>query len=416
MQIVGVISEYNPFHYGHLYHLNKIKSDLITDGIICVMSGNFVQRGEPAIFNKWARTEMALGGGVDLVVELPTCFATSTAEIFAESAIRLLNSMQIVQTISFGMEHLAKKELLLIGKLLATEPDLYKKTLKTELKNGKSFPEAREKAIIKYIQNTNLDCNIDAVLALLNNPNSILAIEYVKAIHKTNSGICIHPIFRIGAGYHNKALEDKYSSATAVRNALSELSVNGILNKVPEFCSKIFQREIQSGFGPISLKDFETMILYILRRTSTQELSRFFDVSEGLENRIKRISKSNYSIDNMINEIKTKRYPVTRIQRILMHVLLNIDKSITETRKPAYIRILGFNDKGVRILRRIKNKCTLPVITKASDYKQLDPTAKSMFEIDLTATDIYSIAYRDKSLRKCGIDFRKKPLYYKSSK
>ena len=126
MQIVGVISEYNPFHYGHLYHLNKIKSDLITDGIICVMSGNFVQRGEPAIFNKWARTEMALGGGVDLVVELPTCFATSTAEIFAESAIRLLNSMQIVQTISFGMEHLAKKELLLIGKLLATEPDLYK--------------------------------------------------------------------------------------------------------------------------------------------------------------------------------------------------------------------------------------------------------------------------------------------------
>ena len=220
MSIIGVIAEYNPFHKGHLYHLNTIKKTLKPEGIVVVLSGNFVQRGEPAIFGKWARAEMALLGSADLVIELPVCFSTATAEIFAESAINLLSQTQVTNTLSFGIEEYQEKELSYLGKLLSNEPHLFKKYLNEYLKKGLPFPLAREKAIMKYVESNNINLSTKSICNLLRKPNSILAIEYIKAINKINPKITVFPVLRKGRDYHDRTITDEYVSASGIRRAI----------------------------------------------------------------------------------------------------------------------------------------------------------------------------------------------------
>ncbi|GLI19600.1 hypothetical protein TSYNTROPHJE_14130 [Tepidanaerobacter syntrophicus] len=263
MNVVGIVSEYNPFHNGHLYQLDMIKKSLRPDAIITVMSGNFVQRGQPAVFDKWARAEMALAQGIDLVIELPVCFSTATAEIFAESAVRLLQSCKIVNTLSFGVEDCDTKKLVQLGETLSAEPKLFKQFINEYLKSGLSFPAAREKALIKYALAEDLNLDIDSASMLLKKPNYILAIEYIKAINKLRADFSIFPVARKGSDYNNKSLTGKYSSASAIREALSKETAfltSEIAESLPVSTVEIIEREIKSGRSPVFLSDFEDII------------------------------------------------------------------------------------------------------------------------------------------------------------
>ena len=410
MKIVGVIAEYNPFHKGHLYHLNKIRSDFKPDGIICAMSGNFVQRGEPAIFDKWARTKMALGGGADLVFEIPTCFASSTAEVFAEASVKLLNSTGLVNYLSFGIEEYKIEELYIISELLSQEPASFKSSIKNHLKEGLSFPSAREKALIELLSGRIPENKLKHISDLLKKPNFILAVEYVKAIKRYNMNIEILPIKREGAGYHEKDFNKKYPSASAIREFLKrspDVEIYDFLSSaVPGHCVEIIKSEIDKGKGPVFLENFELLLLGILRRSFKEELSSFFDITEGLENRIKQAAKKASSLHELIGEIKSKRYPETRIQRILIHILLNIEKELVLSKTPLYLRVLGFSQRGLEILREIKKQSKLPIITRAAEHKKLPGTARRMFEVDLLASDIYSLALPFKNNRQGGRDFK----------
>lgn len=411
MRIVGVITEYNPLHNGHLYHLNQIKSQLNPDGIICVMSGNFVQRGEPAIFDKWARTEMALNAGADLVIELPVFFAAATAEIFAESAVRLLYNTGIVNILSFGVEQYHEKEFFALGRLFAREPAVLKELIKKSLKQGLSFPMARQKAAEEFFAAYCCGYDIKAISQILKMPNSILALEYIKAIIKMGAGFSVFPVIRIGGGYNDQNIKEAYSSATAIRQALrsNRPELLDILAKnMPDFCLRIIKKETDLGRGPVFLQDFDAIILYVLRSMAAQDLTSFFDIGEGLENRLKEAAKTSRNIEQLILQTKTRRYPETKIKRILIHVLLGIKKDIVSTRSPLYFRILGFTSKGSEILRQIKTRSQVPVMTRASDYKDLDYKARQMFETDLLSSDIYALAFKNQLFRKGGSDFSRR--------
>lgn len=422
MNIIGVIAEYNPFHNGHKYLLESVKTKFNPDGIICIMSGNFVQRGEPAIFSKWARTKMALYSGVDLVLELPTCFATSTAEIFAESALSLFEQIKVVKGISFGVESDCHRELLYLGKLLYDEPMLFKKNLKKYLKTGITFAAAREKAIMKYLESVNTPFSYNKLSKLLKKPNFILALEYTKAINKLDSDINILPILRRGASYHEKNVNTEFPSATAIRAALKSIKdKNGDYSKLifdkmskgtPYWCQKIIYDEIKSGRGPVFLDDIEPYVLYVLRRTPATEITKFFDVKEGLQNRIKRSALMSTNINELVENIKSKRYPETKIQRILVHILLDIKKDIVFQRKPLYIRILGLTPTGGKIIKAIKKQSDIPIITRTASYKNLKGKAKSMFEIDLLSSDVYSLFFTNPRSRQGAQDFTNSVIFF----
>ncbi len=419
MNIVAIIAEYNPFHKGHLFQLNTVKNVLNPDGIIVILSGNFVQRGEPAVFDKWARAEMALHGGADLVIELPVCFSTATAEIFAESAVKLLLQSGAVNTLSFGIEEYHEKELLHLGKLLSEEPALFKSLINEYLKRGLSFPQARERAVVKYINTNNANLDTQLISRLLKQPNSILAVEYIKAINKLGAELSIFPVLRKGRGYHDKELTEQYASATGIRQAISSHKQDfgdEIIKNLPDSTLQIIKREIKHNHIPIFLQDFETIILYTLRRMSPHELTAYFDVEEGLENRIIKAAQVCGNLKQLITQIKSKRYTETRIQRILIHVLLNIPKEMVDSRTPQYLRVLGFNQRGTIILKEINKKTNVPIITRASQYKNLNQIAKAMFEKDLLSTDIYSLAYKEPILRNGSSDFLRRVIYFNSLK
>lgn len=419
MNVVGVIAEYNPFHKGHLYQLNTIRKVLKPDGIIVILSGNFVQRGEPAIFDKWARAEMALYGGADLVIELPVCFSTATAEIFAESAVKLLSQSRTVNTLSFGIEEYHERELLYLGKLLAEEPPLFKTLINKYLKKGLSFPQAREKAVVNYINTNNANLDVQLISGLLNKPNSILAIEYIKAINRLGAELSVFPVLRKGHGYHDQELTSQYASATGIRQAIfsgKQDFGNEIIRNLPDSTLEIIEREIKYGRIPVFLQDFETILLYTLRRMRPYELSAYFDVGEGLESRIKKAAQVCGNLEQLIAQIKSKRYPATRIQRILIHILLNIPKEMVAGRFPEYFRVLGFTRRGSAILKKMSKNIDVPIITRAAEYKSLNQSAKAMFEKDLFSSDIYSLAYKKPALKNGASDFSRRIIYFNSSK
>jgi len=419
LNIVGVVAEYNPFHRGHLYHLDTVRKVFKSDAIIVALSGNFVQRGEPAIFDKWARAEMALHAGADLVLELPVCFSTATAEIFAESAVKMLLESKIINTLSFGVEEYPEKELHYLGKVLSEEPASFRSLLNEYLRKGLSFPKAREMAVVKYLEEKNTNLNIKLISELLKKPNFILAVEYIKAVNKLGANISIFPVVRKGHQYHDKKLTNQYASATAIRHAIRihrHNFIEKIIPHLPELSIQIISKEIRQRRCPVFLQDFETVILYTLRRLTSHELKNFFDVEEGLENRLKKAAQTCGNLEQLILQTKSKRYPSTRIQRILIHILLNIPKEMVESRTPQYIRVLGFTDKGALLLKQMKKSANIPIITRASQFKKLNPLAKAMFEKDLFSSDIYRLAYLDPDLRSGASDFDRKVIFYNPSK
>lgn len=401
--VLGIIAEYNPFHNGHLYHLLKSKEKANADYVIAVIGGNFTQRGDPSFLDKWSKTEMALKNGVDLVIELPTLYSTSSAENFADGAIKILNSLNIVDCVSFGTETDNLAKLNSIATILHEEPKDFKTLLESELKKGISFPKARENALNKYLNSNESK--------ILSSPNNILAIEYLKALKKYKSHIRPIAIKRKDSGHLTLDYTGSITSATAIRNMLKTNNTKNIKNVLTPVSYTILKDELKSGHYVSDISLFEKIIIYKLRTMSVSEISNIPDVSEGLENSIKKAANSCNSIDEIINIVRSKRYTETRIKRILLYVLLNITKkdiALSKRTKP-YIRVLGFNENGKKIVSQIsKNNPTLSIVTSVKKFLDSKPnkSLKTMIDIDIYATNVYTIGFQNDSWN--NLDFTKK--------
>ena len=415
MNVLGLIVEYNPFHNGHKYHLEKSKQLCSADFTICVMSGNFIQRGEPSIINKWARSEMALLAGVDLVIEIPHVYAMSTAEFFGYSAIKLLDSLGIVTHVCFGSEHGKIDELERISDILIDEPPSYKKHLKLCLKQGLSYASSRECAVKEYFLENSDDFKVDT--NIMSSSNNILAIEYLKAIKRIKSTIRPTTIKRVSNSYNEKELTGSISSATAIRNKVKSEGINGlsIASSLPPYCLSILNETFNNKKGPVFIESFDSIIMSLLRKKSIDEIKNLPYVSEGLENRIKKTSLKTTSINEFIDNVATKRYTKTRIQRILFSMLSGLTANeleiFNEYGGPQYIRVLGFNEKGRDVLSKIKKTATLPVITKPAHYtRSCNPLLRKMLDYDSLSTDLYVLAYNNPRHMKAGVEFTKSPV------
>lgn len=399
MHVMGVIVEYNPFHNGHLYHINKSRELVNATHIIAVMSGNYIQRGEPALVDKWTRTKMALSCGVDLVIELPFIYAVQSAEIFAYGAIKLLDSTNIVDSICFGSESGNIKMLAKIAEILAYEPPYFKENIKKYLKQGYSFPESRQMAIAEHLEGDS---------SMLSSPNNILAIEYIKNLIRLNSKIKPYTIKRVASGYHDTVIKDNIPSATAIRNILKSGNIYEIDNALPNICHEELIKEFKKGKGPVFLEDFEMPIFATLRKATKRDLMEIQDVNEGLENRLMKYARETGNLHELINNVKTKRYTTTRIKRILIHAMVGIKKRDLHLFNihggPQYMRVLGFNEKGKNLLKLIKERSQLPIITNVRDLSKYPPLIKSMLEIEVKATDLYVLGFKNPEERKAGRD------------
>ncbi len=409
MNILGIVAEYNPFHNGHLYHLNASIKLSKAQSTVCVMSGNFIQRGEPSIVNKWARTKMALKAGIDLVVELPVVYSMSSAEYFSRGAVKLLDSLGFVTHLCFGSEHGKIPQLEQIADILLDEPVLYRTRLKEHLSGGLSFPAAREAALKEYFKIKGLDPDI---VNAINSSNNILGIEYIKALKSMGSSMNPLTIKRKSNDYNCRTLSGRISSATSIRKTIFEESVldERIKYALPSFSIDILEDEFGKGRGPVSIKDFEKTILTLIRLSDTQSLKELSQVSEGLENRIKNAALECGKFECLLEEMTTKRYTNTRLQRILCGLLTGITTEEFDTFNkhggPQYIRVLGFNQKGRELLSMAKKTAILPVIVKTANYKKsCNPLLKRMMEIELRATDAYVLAYDNPDFRRGRQDF-----------
>lgn len=434
MKILGIITEYNPFHNGHLYHLFKAKEITGADYVVAVMSGNFLQRGEPAIINKWARTKMALNAGVDLIIELPFVFSTQDANGFAFGAIKLLDSLQIIDHLCFGCETDNFDTLYSVSNFLHIEPQKYKELIVHNSKNGYEFPRARAQALCEYHRIVGID-GLEKISPLelsklLKYPNNILALEYIKHLINLKSKIKPIAIKRMGAGYHQKNIKGKISSATSIRNEIlnslsspkTDLFIQNdkIKSTIPQSGFPILEKELREGRGPITSDSYRQYILATLRRMSLEDISRVQGVTEGLENRIKKASLKSSTVEQLINSIKTRRYTRTKIQRIILHLMMNLSKKDVKTFNrcgPLYARVLGFSRKGKTLLRTIKKISSTPLISKLSNYLRQTISEENnnvrnrlikMLDHDILATDIYVLANEKAEDRVARLDFTHK--------
>lgn len=391
-KVLGIIGEYNPFHNGHLYHIAKSRQETDAQYVVCVISGNFVQRGNTSIINKWAKAKMALENGADLVIELPTIYSISSAENFAEGAIKIFNSLKVVDTISFGMEANDVAILNNIANVLYAEPKEYTTILAHELQRGNSFPRARENALMMYLNDIKKYANV------LSGSNNILAIEYLKALKKTKSHMIPIGIQRQKVLYNDEYVVDEFASATAIRKMLMTRQFDDIRKVMPKSSYRILGEELKQGHYVIDLSKFEKEIIYTLRRMSIEELRDLPDVSEGLDTSIKNAADSCNTLEELINIVKSKRFTQTRIQRILLYALLGIDKKqMNISRKiDPYVRVLGFNDKGKDLISEISRiNPKLNIVTSVKKYMDTvsNKNLKDMLNRDIFATNIYTLGY-----------------------
>lgn len=407
--VLGIIAEYNPFHNGHLYHLEQAKKMTNSDYTVCIMSGNFVQRGDTAILDKWARTKMNLANGIDLVIELPTIYSTSSSENFAMGAVKLLNSLKIVDFLSFGSENCEIDILNNIATVLYEEPKQFTSILAHELSKGISFPKARENALLMYLNNIQKYSNV------LNQSNNILGIEYLKALKKLKSHIIPSSVKREKVYYNSQHIVDEYASSTAIRELLRREIFEEIRPVMPDNSYMLLREQYENGNFVENLSVFEKEIIFKLRTMSIQEISNLPDVTEGLEFAIKNASNNCNNLQDLISMVKSKRYTQTRIQRILVYCLLGITKKEMEISKKIepYVRVLGFNNKGKILLSAIsKANPKLNIITSVKKFmdESTNKNLKSMLEKDILATNIYTLGYKYKSL--ANLDYTNKLITY----
>lgn len=405
MDVVGIIAEYNPFHNGHRHQIEQIRRHHPDALCLSVMSGSFTQRGEPAVLDKWQRAETAVENGIDLVLELPFVFSVRSAQHFADGAVRLLDRLGIVQTLAFGAE---STDAALLHRL--AEEGLRPETqarLRRYIGEGRSYAAALEAA---------LPLPSYAPADLLRQPNTILALEYLKAIRRFSSPLRILALPREGAAYHDTALGTSISSARAVRAAFFAKE-NAWQTAVPKSVVPRLNAQQQAG-----LPKAEALFLPLLARLlspTPAALRKIYGMTEGLEHRFLRAARTAASLAELRQAIQSKRYPAARIQRTFLHLLL----SITATQMtrfdeagPRYARVLSFNDRGRTLLRAIRQKGAIPLVTKATDF--LSPKARKensdtvrfeMLRLDTRATDLWGLTLSPR--RPVGLDFTTSPRY-----
>jgi predicted nucleotidyltransferase len=380
MKAVGIIVEYNPFHNGHWHHLQETKAKTAADCLIAVMSGNFLQRGEPAIVSKWARTKMALAAGVDIVIELPYVFAVQAAEQFAHGAVRLLDALGC-QELCFGSESGDIAAFLTAAKTWFQHKEKFDSLVRSELARGQSFPKANAEAW-RQLDSDALD---------LSKPNNVLGFAYVKAIWQNKLAIVPRTIPRLAAGYHDESFShSSIASATSLRKVLRQ---TGQLERIAAYIPSTTAEQLQQyrlTYG--RWHDWEAyfpLLKYRLLTSSEEDLRRIAGVEEGIEYRLKQKIVSAETFAAFIVATKTKRYTWTRLQRLCVHVLTNFTKEEqNKAAAPTYIRLLGMNETGRRYLQQVKKELALPLIAKAAKLNG-DP----LYEQEKRATAVYTAAF-----------------------
>ncbi|MDO4454550.1 MAG: nucleotidyltransferase [Eubacteriales bacterium] len=394
MNVTGVIAEYNPFHNGHFYHLQQTRLETDADFIIVLMSGDFVQRGEPAITDKWYRTKMALLGGADLVLELPCFAASGSAEYFARGSVSLLESSGVVSCLSFGSESGDLNALSCAASFFAQEPESYQMLLRQNLKKGMSFPEARQEAFSSYHEAEGSN-NLLSLESILSSPNNLLGMEYLKALLRGSSSIVPHTVRRFGKGYHDFDVSSStFGSASGIRKALSDhLSLESVRCQMPpDIFSVLTNSWMQSA--PIFVNDFSSLLHYrLLSLTDQAQICSHYDISEDLADRILKIRSNFTSFSDFVALLKTRQITYTRASRCLLHLLLNMQQKTADSffkDSAAYLRILGFRKSAGPLLAMMKKQCSVPVITKLANAKKiLSPAAFSVLSQDLFCSDVY---------------------------
>ena len=381
MKICACIAEYNPFHLGHLKHIDYIKNTLGAEKVIVIMSGNFTQRGEIAVLDKFTRARHAILAGADAVIELPTVFASANAETFASGAINLINSLGIVDGICFGVESGSKDAYIALATAMNNESKEFKKVLKEKLESGISLAKAKFQTVLAL--GGDFDSN------LVSSPNNILGLEYTKAILKTNSNLHIFPMIREG-DHNDVTLKKGITSATSIRQVLKTGKIRKLKKSVPPF---VFKDLKQYPF------DFEKLVLSSAITKTAEEISLAPDCTEGLENRIKALVKDNNSFDALVDKVSTKRYTKTRVQRILTANLLGItDRFVKECLSSTlYTKILAVSADAKDLINKLCLNATAPVLTRKSDCSALKKTALKCFEADVLANDLYNLIVDEKS-------------------
>ena len=371
MKICAIICEYNPFHNGHLYQLREAKRLSGADAVLCVMSGNFVQRGEAAVLDKFTRAKHAVLAGADAVIELPTPFATANAELFAKGAVSLLSSIPAVDTLCFGAENADKLAFISAARYLQNEPKEVSEKIKTAVAAGTSYAKARAQAFAGFIP-----------MELLTSPNNILGLEYTKAILSLGANISILPIARVGAGYRDDELQANYSSASAIRTAIQ--NGDDFTDNLPAFVTKDLPQFLENTLD--RLEKFA-----IISKT-TDEIRRVCDCTEGLENALKKAAELPATL---VETLTSARYTSSRIRRIALQNLLKIDEKLIRESlySPLYLRVLAAKKERSDVLSTL-GEATCPIIARAHDETLLDGVAKRCYETDVFAESLYRLLYK----------------------
>ena len=399
MKTIGIIAEYNPFHNGHAYHIRQAKTVSGADTCVVIMSGNFVQRGAPAIADKYTRARMALSCGADLVLELPVCYSCASAEYFAQGAVSLLNQIGITDGLCFGSESGDLDSLKALAHILSDESDEFSSALKAELRQGKNFAMARNDALISCMMKKQVHFsaiqNIYTLTDALSSPNNILGIEYLKALLTQESSIVPYTIRREGADYHSQELHGTLSSAAALRTLLRTASTPQILNNfMPDPAYSLMEKVFRKT-SPVSEDDFSDLLNY--RLLSEQNPDLYGDMTPEMAGRILNEQGAFHDFSGWTDLLKTKQYTRTRVSRSLMQCLLGISRKDLSEFKAAgytgYARILGFRKERTDVLRAIKEKSRIPLISKLADAESfLPPLWKKQLKLDLHAADLYRLA------------------------
>ena len=364
MNVIGVIAEYNPFHLGHLYQINKIKEMYKDSIIIAIVSSSFTQRGDVSILNKWNKARIALDNGIDLVIELPYFYAGQSSDIFAKGAVTILNYLGI-DTLVFGMESDDINNLKLMADIQLNDKN-YNNIVKEYLSNGYNYPTALSKAIKDIL-------NLDIYL-----PNDLLALSYIKQVKLINNNIDVIGIKRTN-DYHSKEITSNIVNASLIREQFkNNLDIS---NYIPNYdTNKLYN---------VSVNDFYPLLKYQILN-NINNLDKFLTVDEGIDNRIKKYIKNSNNWNELVNNIKTKRYTYNKINRMLMHILFNLTKDESKNIAIDYVRVLGFNSKGRSYLNKIKKNKDINIVT---NYK--DGISK-LFDLENRVNNIYAIIVDNK--------------------
>lgn len=384
MKVLGIIAEYNPMHTGHIYHINEAKKITNSDYVIAIMSGSFTEQGNIAILDKFTRAKEAVNSGVDLVIELPTIYAVSDGGSFANKAIQLLNDLNVVDSICFGAETDNISKLNNIANTIIVNDDKIWNDIKENLKKGISFANARNESLKKYLK--------DDEINLVNTPNNILGIEYLKSIITLKSNITPYCIKRESSNFNDDTITQKYTSSTSIRKYLEE---GKDIQNISEYISKNTLNSILNS-KVLFNKDIFELLKYKIITMSNEELRNIYGITEGLENKIQNEILDSYTYEDFIFKLKSKRYELSKIKRMLIHILLDTTKEDFDNLKNCksnYAHILAFNHDKKDLLSYISKNSKIPILTSINDntLAKLTQNQRKLIDYDLNASNIYSI-------------------------